>query len=244
MSETGRPPVLKNYDLRRRIVALTVMPALLIGSLIVVTPLVITMGTAISITWALIATIVTEIGVIAWALWYGGLLPNWKESLFFKNFKWKHLLIGLLVGQAAYWGLQLVAIIFGAFGLTFESSDTSTSVYSLAGVEAIIVIFLLVPFVGPFLEEFLFRGVIIGSLQQSKWKAPWISILISAVTFGVLHVQGFSTFTDFALLGWITLMGAAFAWLYLKTKSFWSAFTAHAVYNLTSSIVVFIGMSM
>lgn len=242
MTDAPEVIVVKNYDLRRRIVALTVVPALLLASIVAAIPVVLIGGTTVTITMGIAVTIIAELVVIFWALWFTGFIKTWPEMLYFKNFKWKYVLLGAVVGQVFYWGLQGIAYLFSLAGSPVSSSDTSTSIGALEGIEAVIIIFLFVPFIVPFIEEFLFRGVIIGSLLNSKWKATWISVVVSAVSFGVLHVQGFSTVTDFAIFAWITLMGAAFAYLYIKTKSFWTVFVAHSIYNLTSSFFIFTGI--
>lgn len=243
MTENTTVVVVKNYDLRRRIVALTVVPALLLASLIVAIPMVFTGLTNVTITVGLVVTIIAEILTIIWALWFAGFLKDWPKKFHFNNFKWRYILLGVAAGQVFYWGLQAIASLLAAVGSPVKSSNTALSLDSLHGSEAIIVLLLLVPFVGPFIEEFLFRGVIITSLRNSKWKATWLSILVSAVSFGIMHIQGFSSFTDLAIAVWITIMGGVFAYLYIKTESFWTVFAAHAVYNLTSSILMLTGLA-
>lgn len=232
----------KDYDLRRRIVALTVVPALFLASLLAAIPAVIIGGTTVTITMGVLTTVVAELLVIVWALWFTGFLKDWPQKFGLKNFKWKHLLLGLLAGEVFYWGLQGVALVAELLGSPVNSSDTAMSLGSLSGIEAIIMLFIMVPFVVPFIEEFLFRGIIVSSLQNSKWNAWWISILVSALSFGVMHIQGFSSITDIAILLWITFMGGVFAFLYLKTKSFWTVFAAHSIYNLTSSVIMATGI--
>lgn len=243
MTNSPEIVVVKNYDLRRRIVALTVVPALFIAAIVAAIPAVIVGGTTVTITMGLVTTIIAEVIVIFWALWFTGFLRTWPEAFHFKNFKLKYVLLGLVAGQVFYWGLQGLALLLAAFGTPVASSDTAMSLGSLQGLEAIIILLLVVPFIGPFIEEFLFRGVIVTSLKNSKWHATWISVLVSAISFGIMHIQGFGSFTDFAILLWITFMGGVFAFLYIKTKSFWTVFAAHAVYNLTSSVLMLTGIA-
>lgn len=242
MSKDATVVVIKNYDLRRRIVALTVIPALLLSSLIVAIPLVFTGIANVTITVGLVITVVAEVLVVIWGLWFAGFIKDWPEKLHFKNFKWRYLLLGIVAGQLFYWGLQLLAVIASALGTPVGSSNTAMSLGSLKGPESIIVLLLVVPFIGPFVEEFLFRGVIVTSLKNSKWSSTKLAIIVSAVSFGIMHIQGFASFTDLAIVLWITLMGGLFAYLYIKTQSFWTVFAAHAVYNLTSSVLLLTGL--
>src|SRR6185295_1516443 len=74
----------------------------------------------------------------------------------------------------------------------------------------------------PFLEEMLFRGVILRSFlqQYSRQRA----FLYSAALFGLAHLNIYQ-FTV-AFLGGIFL-----AWLYERTRSLWPCILAHAAYN-------------
>ena len=89
--------------------------------------------------------------------------------------------------------------------------------------------------VGPLIEELLFRGVLLSSLMRSL-SAGW-SIMISAVLFGLVHLEGLD-FKWFALPGLI-LLAAGLAWLRLKSSSLWPAVVAHGVYNLFALIALF-----
>jgi membrane protease YdiL (CAAX protease family) len=238
--------VVKDYDVRRRIVALTILPAVFFASLIVGIPVIALIGinnaNDIPFWVALSMTIVAELAVIVWGIIFSGFGKKWATYLKLNNFKWKYLLLGVIAGQVFYWGLQLLAWIAELTGNPVSSSDTSKSLGSVGGVLGTVILVLFVPFIVPFIEEVLFRGVIVSSLQNSKWKATWISVVVSAITFGVLHIQGFGSFTDFAIAIWITLMGGAFAYLYIKTQSLWTSIAAHSVYNLTSSVLILAGI--
>jgi uncharacterized protein len=89
--------------------------------------------------------------------------------------------------------------------------------------------------VGPLIEELLFRGVLLSALLQ-RLSTAW-SITISAVLFGVVHLEGLD-FKWFALPGLI-LLAAGLAWLRLKSTSLWPAVVAHGVYNLFALIALF-----
>lgn len=89
--------------------------------------------------------------------------------------------------------------------------------------------------VGPLIEELLFRGVLLSALMRSL-SAAW-SIAISAVLFGVVHLEGLD-FKWFALPGLI-LLAVGLAWLRLKSSSLWPAVVAHGVYNLFALIALF-----
>jgi membrane protease YdiL (CAAX protease family) len=89
--------------------------------------------------------------------------------------------------------------------------------------------------VGPLIEELLFRGVLLSALMRDLSAAR--SIAISAVLFGVVHLEGLD-FQWFALPGLI-LLAVGLAWLRLKSSSLWPAVLAHGVYNLFALIALF-----
>jgi len=183
-------------------------------------------------------TILAELLVIAGAVALAGLWPMTK-LMFLKLHSWKHLLLGLGAGLASYVVLQGIAIAAGAlFGEPLKSSDTSQQLTQLGGIGGALFLILVVGILAPTLEELLFRGVILGALQHSSWNKAWIAIAVSAVTFGAMHFQGFGSFTDIAVLIWITIMGGFFAWLVIKTQSLWTAVAAHIAYNMVTSIVI------
>jgi uncharacterized protein len=76
--------------------------------------------------------------------------------------------------------------------------------------------------VAPFLEEMLFRGVILRSFlrQYSRTKA----ILASAALFGLAHLNVYQLITAFAV-------GIVAGWLYERTRSLWPCILLHASYN-------------
>jgi hypothetical protein len=76
--------------------------------------------------------------------------------------------------------------------------------------------------IGPFVEEIVFRGVILQSYQRTGRIVG--SILLSSVLFGLMHMN----FNQFA---YATVMGIFFALLVEATGSVITSFIAHAVFN-------------
>ncbi|WP_026477319.1 CPBP family intramembrane glutamic endopeptidase [Alkaliphilus transvaalensis] len=91
-----------------------------------------------------------------------------------------------------------------------------------------VVVFLSVAIAAPFIEEIIFRGLILKELRKSmslKW-----AIFIQALLFGLYHmqlVQGIYTFFMGILLGLVCV------WL----KSIWPAIILHLFNNLTSMLL-------
>lgn len=106
-----------------------------------------------------------------------------------------------------------------------------------SGVDMRIVLTLTVISVGPLIEELLFRGVLLSALLR-RMRVGW-AIAATALLFGLVHLPDF---------GWawygvpdLALLGAALAWLRLRSDSLWPAVLAHACNNLLSMLVLFVG---
>lgn len=236
----------KNWNLRRKIAALTTIPALLFASLLVSIPAAffITDPFNIPVEIAIGITIVAEILALVGIIFLAGLRPL-KQYLYLGIKKWWHIPLGLAVGLVSYVMLQIVAI--GAQALSGEqiaNSDTSEQLIGLSGVGGILFLIFVVGILGPTLEEFYFRGALLGALQNSSWNKPWLSIVLSGLFFGVMHLQGFESLTDILIFVWITIMGGAFAALVLWTKSLWTAVAAHIAYNMATSLIIISGIGV
>jgi membrane protease YdiL (CAAX protease family) len=77
---------------------------------------------------------------------------------------------------------------------------------------------------GPFMEEFYFRGMVFLLLRR-RFKVLW-SIIFSALLFAAAHYN----YGVISLLGVFTF-GIVAAYLLHKTRSLWPPFIFHAVYN-------------
>lgn len=77
--------------------------------------------------------------------------------------------------------------------------------------------------VGPFAEEAFFRGFLLAALVQSigKIRAVVLGSALFAVSHGVVAIM---------LPAFVS--GILLSWLYLKTRSIWPPFMAHAAQNL------------
>lgn len=101
--------------------------------------------------------------------------------------------------------------------------------------------------VGPVLEEFVFRGVILVGLYQVLRRAvgavtaAFASLLASSGMFALIH----SVFSpqDFGTAAAILLVGVSCGSLVLMTGRLWGAVLTHSIYNLTYLLLALIGGS-
>lgn len=81
---------------------------------------------------------------------------------------------------------------------------------------------ILVCFVAPFVEEMLFRGIILrGFLGNYSVKT---SITLSSLLFALYHLNLYQLPAAF-------LLGLFFGWLYVRSGSLWTSILAHSLYN-------------
>ncbi len=88
----------------------------------------------------------------------------------------------------------------------------------------------MVVIIGPFFEEAVFRGVLLGYLVDRI--GPWPAIVASALLFSAYHVS----LWEFVPLA---TMGVAAGWLAVRRRSLWPAYALHLAYNAVPVIVAF-----
>ncbi|GEK33510.1 CPBP family intramembrane glutamic endopeptidase [Kurthia sibirica] len=119
----------------------------------------------------------------------------------------------VLVGQS------VATAIEGAIGIDIGSENTA-QLTLIAQASPIFIIAIV--FIGPFLEEVVFRRVIFGSLYQNMSFFP--AAFISAIIFSAVHME-------FEHLLLYATMGLIFAFLYHKTKRLLTSIIAHTMAN-------------
>ena len=130
---------------------------------------------------------------------------------------------------------KVKAILFPiALVLTFALSIISESLCSLIPMpdfvarifnEAITLDFagyLTVGIIAPFLEEWLFRGIILAALLRRY--EPRKAIIWSAVIFGIAHLNPWQFIAAF-------IIGCAMGWLFWRTRSIWIGIFMHWANN-------------
>ena len=106
------------------------------------------------------------------------------------------------------------------FGFENDMSDYG----EISGVAGSIIYFIAIAVVPPIIEEFIFRGAILGSLRKY---GDGIAIIVSAVMFGFAHSNFIQTPVTF-------LTGLVLGYLTVKTGSIIPAMLLHFVNNATA----------
>ena len=116
--------------------------------------------------------------------------------------------------------LSFMNINLSMFGFENKASDYG----STSGTAENIIYFIAIAVVPPIIEEFLFRGAILGSLRKH---GDALAIVVSAVMFGFAHSNFIQTPVTF-------LTGLVLAYLTVKTNSLIPAIIVHFVNNSSS----------
>jgi len=124
----------------------------------------------------------------------------------------------LFVGGALWW-LSDIALFIVSFFPRDDASLRMLDHLMSSGLVTLITICL----VAPFVEEMLFRGIILRGFL--KYYSPQVSIFLSAMLFGVVHMNIYQIPTAF-------LLGCFFGWLFYRSKSLWPCIMGHALFNL------------
>ncbi|MCE2983415.1 MAG: CPBP family intramembrane metalloprotease [Parachlamydia sp.] len=102
----------------------------------------------------------------------------------------------------------------------------------LFGVTLIEIVFLV-----PFMEEFLFRGLLQNWLK-TKFNNATVSVLLTSLLFALFHFSSTQKFTNIELLSSLFLLSCFLGYLYERQKSLWASFALHGFFNLVSLLFI------
>lgn len=148
-----------------------------------------------------------------------------KNKSFWNVFSGEKMPLGKSIGWGVigfflvFLGQSIGAYIEFALGIEVGSENTK-SIMEVTKVAPIMIIAIV--FLGPVLEELVFRRVIFGSIIQNY--NFWIASIVSAVVFAAIHM-------DFTHILLYTICGMIFAFLYHKTKRLITPIIAHVLLN-------------
>lgn len=152
---------------------------------------------------------------------------------FSKNFElsFKYWLIGFIV--------MVVSNLIITFVLDKTIAGNEEVIRDYLDIAPLLMIFSTVIY-APICEELSFRKSIKDAISNK-----YIYILVSGLIFGFLHIINFINGpSDLIYLIPYSALGIAFAALYYKTDNIFSTITVHAMHNLLSVLVYFIGGSL
>jgi len=137
-----------------------------------------------------------------------------------------------LDSMAAVFGLLLAARVFAwVYGITVQTlgwdppARWNWSLTDVFGPDTLglSLSVLIVVFVGPVIEEMVFRGVLLQALDARF--GMWAAIAVSSALFATYHFNAWLLLPTFVL-------GASAGWLAATRESLWPAIVLHALYNV------------
>ncbi len=170
-----------------------------------------------------LSEMVVLVPALAVVLYHGEKLGN---VIIFKRIKIRSILLTILYVLLLYPLVTLVNYISMLF-VDNTVLAISDQILSLPFWQVLISVGIF----GPFVEEVVFRGVILQSYQRTGRIVG--SILLSAFLFGLIHLN----FNQFA---YGAVMGIMFALLVEATGSVLSSFLAHAMFNSVEVALLYI----
>lgn len=115
-----------------------------------------------------------------------------------------------------------------AFTMFFSDNVAMRLTQEFEGISPFLM-WLVVGVAGPLFEEFTFRGAILSGLSKSG--RIFVSIVLSALMFGVLHL-------NLNQMAYAIVMGIAFGMAVYATGSIWCSFVSHMTINSVSIIAM------
>ncbi len=133
-----------------------------------------------------------------------------------------YTLIGVGFCAAANIAVSYFGSIFSLFGINYDVDFGE----SPEGFFGFMLTFIATAVIPPLVEEFAFRGIILGSLR--KISDP-LAIFISSVLFGLMH-------GNFQQMPFAFMVGLCLGFVTVKTNSIWLAVAIHAANNTVSVV--------
>lgn len=142
----------------------------------------------------------------------------------------------LMVPLAVVAAMILTAVLVAVTGPPQTSANQAGLQALMQQVPAWLMVPLLV-IVGPFVEEYIFRHLLIGKL--SRRLNIWVCCALSVVLFAALHIVGQEALTLPALMPYLA-MGAVLVFAYVWTgKNLMFSYSVHAAKNLLAVIFIY-----
>lgn len=142
----------------------------------------------------------------------------------------------LMVPAAVVAMMILTAVVVAAGGGVQTSANQAGLQALMQQVPAWLMVPVLVV-VGPFVEEYIFRHLLIGKL--SRRLNIWLCCALSVILFAGIHIAGQEAITLNALLPYLA-MGATLVFVYVWTgKNLMFSYFVHAAKNLLAVIFIY-----
>lgn len=162
---------------------------------------------------------------------------------------WSHF-IGSFATFRRLWGLKLLLIpglwvgsitVTGIIVQSLGEPVTSDNQAALEGMTTVVPLWLMLlvaVVLGPFVEEYIFRHLLVGKL--SRYLTVWVTAPLSVLLFGGIHFFGSGSFDLIAAVPYLVL-GAVITGTYIAFRfSLAYAYLLHLFNNLIALLVLYV----
>ncbi|GAO99889.1 CPBP family intramembrane glutamic endopeptidase [Fructobacillus ficulneus] len=111
---------------------------------------------------------------------------------------------------------------------TTENQNAIDSLLHTGGTYSLVMFSLLIVFLGPVMEEILFRGLFFRYFKSEKF--PWLVVVLSGLIFGIYHLSSY-TWISLLDLPPYAIIGFALAYVRYKTDKLSSSIIMHIFHN-------------
>lgn len=153
--------------------------------------------------------------------------------------KWRNI-IALIIAFVIYFVFSLLvnSLLLITLGDEMLSNPNNEEIGQIAEGNFGAIVGLAV-FIGPVVEEVLFRGVVFGSLRE---KHRTVAFVVSIVLFGLCHVWQYAVASMDPMVLVFAIqyfaVGYALAWLYENTGCIWMPIFMHMIINAMSMLLI------
>lgn len=148
-----------------------------------------------------------------------------------KVFKWCLIAIGLSYAGSYIGGLITMIFTGGS------TSDNQTAINGILSSNYAIPMMIFIAFIGPIVEELVFRKSLHGIMRYLKFPV-WLIILISSLLFGAIHIN-FNSLKDIIHILQYSAIGVGLGIMECKTKNIVPCIIAHMFINALSLAMIF-----
>jgi membrane protease YdiL (CAAX protease family) len=145
--------------------------------------------------------------------------------------QWKPVVVPAVVGIAAIFPIVIIATYVSQLLLGEERGGDATIAFlrNGPGPTALILAGVLVVLVAPFVEEFLFRGLLYGVAKRFGGRVP--AIIATSILFAAVHI------TPGSLLP-LLMLSVGLTVAYERTGSLWTPVLMHMAFNGTQFAII------
>lgn len=146
----------------------------------------------------------------------------------FKDLSWKTVLIGLCLSYAGGLVLNQFTLLIEALCEVFGYMLPLSGFIETGGVYSTVIYVIMVLFIGPIIEELIFRGVFFNALRSFNWI---FAAIFTSLLFGMLHMNFFQGLNVLAL-------SLVCCWAYEKTDNLLVCIALHFFNNLIALLTM------